>query len=519
MASSAPVLTGTFKANIDEGGTYTVRFGANTLTYEDGNSAPADVMFIITDLYGITLLVNGSETDSFTAADVASGGVMFKHDGSSDPTKVQFTVYVQDETGYDDFRTFTFNVNPKNDAPVLEMSGDPVTISENDLSPEYEPYIFTSADFYYTDEDDDAKNVSFTISNLQHGVVLVNNVAKTKFTAQQLDDGVVQFVHNGDEAETAGFDILVEDGNEDKSTPTASHFSFIVDPFDDPSVITGNLKATVRELLTPTVTGTLTVTDPDDKSAHFQVATNESSDYGLGTFSINSAGKWTYKLQQETVSYLNNGQTVADQITLRSADDVEVQIQITVQGTNNFNGTAGADKGATALVGTVYQDYMHGLRGADTIRGLGGADFIFGDAGNDTLYGDDVKRSSKDGKDVLDGGAGKDLFWGGGAADTFIFDDGDSALKVAGRDMIKDFSHAQHDLIDLSDIDANRATAKDDAFKIYTNEKQALSHIGSLFIDVHGKDITLYMNNAAAKGFDMAIDVETGKLVAGDFLL
>jgi surface adhesion protein len=86
--------------------------------------------------------------------------------------------------------------------------------------------------------------------------------------------------------------------------------------------------------------------------------------------------------------------------------------------------TAGTDgKNALTVAST--------MGGNDTLLGGDGNDIIFGQAGSDTLIG----------------GKGNDILWGGTGADTFKWVSGDT-----GNDVIKDFSTAQKDVIDLSDL-------------------------------------------------------------------
>jgi uncharacterized protein YegL len=70
----------------------------------------------------------------------------------------------------------------------------------------------------------------------------------------------------------------------------------------------------------------------------------------------------------------------------------------------------------------------------------GGNDFLNGGDGNDIIYG-------QSGNDTLRGGAGNDILFGGAGKDTFVWKSGD-----VGTDTIKDFSHAEGDKLDLSDL-------------------------------------------------------------------
>jgi Ca2+-binding RTX toxin-like protein len=77
--------------------------------------------------------------------------------------------------------------------------------------------------------------------------------------------------------------------------------------------------------------------------------------------------------------------------------------------------------------------------GNDQFIGGGVTDYILGFAGNDAIRGEGAG-------DILNGGAGRDALTGGSGADTFVFD----ARVISGnRDTISDFSHGQHDEIQL----------------------------------------------------------------------
>ncbi len=89
-----------------------------------------------------------------------------------------------------------------------------------------------------------------------------------------------------------------------------------------------------------------------------------------------------------------------------------------------------------------------GLGGDDTIRGGGGRDTIDGGAG----------------ADLIDGGVGKDTLTGGTDRDVFQFRDGDFGATRGLADVITDFSHADAEKIQLNLVDANTATAGNQAF-------------------------------------------------------
>jgi VCBS repeat-containing protein len=737
------------KTSILEGDTYnftvtTSGTGAQSgaIYYTDADTADEDELITIDNIQGGSVLVKdvsgnvvteSTVSVSFTGADLKAGRVSFVHNGNEaadNPGGAGFDITIQDESSTVT-QTFRFTVTAVNDAPTLELLGSGLTpeILEGGT------YFFGTGDISYSDPDDTDKGVTYTVTNLQHGAIYVNNVKSIKFTADDIANGKVRFVHDGSEESTAGFDISVEDGNEDKSTPVAQHFTVNIDPTDDPATFSGTSKGTVKELVSDTATGKLKIKDPDGPST-FRVVTDEAAQYG--TFSVTADGVWTYKIDYSAYNWsqFDKGETVQDTIVLQQAAGgisvgSTVEVTITIQGTTDIAGTDGDDAGDSALIGTTAADYMSGRGGNDAIYGLAGndsiyggtgddiliggagVDFLSGDDGSDTasyqdaklavtasllkpsinagdakgdvyvsienltgsafadkLYGDanvnvlnggagnDTldggagadKLNGGDGSDtasyaasalgiaasllkpktntgdakgdtyvsienltgsafadsltgdknantltggngndvlmggagadkldggggldtasyagsakgvianmlkpsvntgdakgdvyaaienltgsahadqltgnyganVITGGAGADKLWGGAGADTFVFAAGDTGTTAKTRDVIEDFSHAQHDIIDLIAIDANTKTVVDDHFTIFTNQKKALATIGSLYIETHGKDYTIWLNNDAHKGFDMAIDVEGNKPVITDFHL
>ncbi|KQV42698.1 hypothetical protein ASC86_18720 [Rhizobium sp. Root1212] len=113
-----------------------------------------------------------------------------------------------------------------NDAPTL--TGDlKATVAEGGS------YKLTAADIGFSDPDDSASGVRFTVSSLANGTVLVNGKAATGFTAADIAAGRVTFRHDGSETVKASFKIAVEDGNEDGSVAVKSNFNVTANPVND----------------------------------------------------------------------------------------------------------------------------------------------------------------------------------------------------------------------------------------------------------------------------------------------
>jgi Ca2+-binding RTX toxin-like protein len=113
-------------------------------------------------------------------------------------------------------------------------------------------------------------------------------------------------------------------------------------------------------------------------------------------------------------------------------------------GDDTFTGGAGNDQ----INGLGGKDSLHGDEGNDRVNGGAADDQLWGGIGNDTLWGGA-------GRDLIIGDAGRDTMIGGSGGDYFYFAAGDTAGTRARADIIKDFSHAQGDRIDLSSFDTN----------------------------------------------------------------
>lgn len=144
------------------------------------------------------------------------------------------------------------------------------------------------------------------------------------------------------------------------------------------------------------------------------------------------------------------------------------------------------------------------LTGIASIRGGAGNDSLIGWSANDTLMGED-------GQDTLTGGAGNDIF---------DFDAIGQSTVGAGADVITDFTVGA-DRVDLSTIDANAATAGNQAFTWIGSA--AFSNVsGQLrYDDVSTPGMTKIFGDVNGDGVaDFEIDlVGTVTLSATDFVL
>ncbi|MGF6226694.1 Ca2+-binding RTX toxin-like protein [Inquilinus ginsengisoli] len=208
-------------------------------------------------------------------------------------------------------------------------------------------------------------------------------------------------------------------------------------------------------------------------------------------------------------------------------------------------------------------DVLSGLAGDDTITGGAGADTINGGAGmdsayytrsnaavnvnlgtgfaagghaqgdllidiesaggsefNDTLIGSSVKNvlSGELGNDTLRGGGGADELIGGAGADKFVFTATSDSPFQAG-DLIRDFSHAQGDLIDLSGIDANTGAAGDQAFSFIGNSLYSGTAGELRFANTAPGVVTIAGDVNGDGTSDFHINLYGSSVTASDFVL
>ena len=139
---------------------------------------------------------------------------------------------------------------------------------------------------------------------------------------------------------------------------------------------------------------------------------------------------------------LNEGNDIViSSVSYTLAQDTEFlyfveSIATPLTGTGN-----GADN---SIVGAFGNDILRGLNGNDILFGNGGSDTLYGGAGDDVLAGDISLQSDNIGRDVMTGGEGADRFYFD--ADTY------APLTPGGFDLIMDYSAAEGDTIDLSDV-------------------------------------------------------------------
>jgi Ca2+-binding RTX toxin-like protein len=208
-------------------------------------------------------------------------------------------------------------------------------------------------------------------------------------------------------------------------------------------------------------------------------------------------------------------------------------------GTNGNNDIFGTSTGDT-IFAYGGEDYVDAGMGDDYVQGGDGNDVLWGGGGNDELYGgnDNDQLFGSVGDDMLNGGAGNDLLFGGIGQDTMTGGLGADKFVIstyhfsetpdstpADPDYITDFSHAQGDIIDVSQIDAVWSFSPiNQAFK-FIGSGAFSGQGGELRYEIHdikpGYHYTSIMGDMNGDGVaDLQINV-AGKIdfTASDFIL
>jgi Ca2+-binding RTX toxin-like protein len=158
--------------------------------------------------------------------------------------------------------------------------------------------------------------------------------------------------------------------------------------------------------------------------------------------------------------------------------------------------------GADDIYGSNYTDVLFGYGGNDTISGNRGSDQLYGGAGNDKLIG----------------GIGADALFGEGGKDTFVYKTVNESSDQLGVDTIFDFSGTGGDRIDLSGIDANTKTTKNDAFS-FIGSKAFSGAAGELRVEKQASETYVYGDTNGDKVADFQLHLDDPIVLGKGFFI
>ncbi|MEM7794284.1 MAG: VCBS domain-containing protein, partial [Cyanobacteria bacterium P01_C01_bin.118] len=237
-----------------------------------------------------------------------------------------FTVATDDGTT----ETVTITITGANEAAVI--TGDTVGAVTEDAIPNTATGVLAA-----TDVDSSAAFVAQTNAGGTYGDFSIDTAGNWTYTLDN-GNGATDALNTGDTV-TDTFTVATDDG-------TTETVVITITGANDAAVITGDTVGTVTEDATPnTATGVLAATDVDSTAA-FIAQTNAGGTYG--DFSIDTAGNWTYTLDNGNgaTDALNTGDTVTDTFTVATNDGTTETVVITITGANDAAVITGDTVGA-----------------------------------------------------------------------------------------------------------------------------------------------------------------------------
>ncbi|MBX3606480.1 MAG: VCBS domain-containing protein [Piscinibacter sp.] len=245
-----------------------------------------------------------------------------------------FTYTMRDAAGATSTATLTITIQGGNDAPVAVA--DTASLLENGT------VTRTAATGVLINDTDVDAGDTRAVSAVAFGGTpgtLGSGLAGTYGTLTMNADGSYSYSANRPPADalvagqvvTEAFQVTVRDTAGATSTST---LSFTITGVNDVPTITGTSTGSVREDVTLSASGALTVVDLDAGQSVFNAQTSTGT---YGSFSINAAGSWTYTLNNAAanVQALSGTAVVTEQFTVTTADGTPRTVTITVNGTND----------------------------------------------------------------------------------------------------------------------------------------------------------------------------------------
>lgn len=228
---------------------------------------------------------------------------------------------------------------------------------------------------------------------------------------------------------------------------TTANIVVMVAGLNDAAEIGGVRTGSVEEGKLASITGELSIFDPDHDQSYFLADTVAGT---YGSLSITAEGRWVYTVDEtaEALTTLNSGESAVERINIRSEDGTTSSIEITVHGADeviarpliytggsdpndkdDFTGggvlyttvTSAALAGSNILYGTANADNIDARNGNDVVYGWAGNDVISGGQGIDAIYGGS-------GDDAIDGNQAQDTLFGGSGADVIRGLQGDDRI-------------------------------------------------------------------------------------------
>ncbi|WP_208640337.1 VCBS domain-containing protein [Vibrio aquaticus] len=285
----------------------------------------------------------GSVTVNPDGSFVFETGTDFDFLPEGETTQVSFLYSVTDDGGLDSqLQTVTITVTGVNDAAVI-AGVDFGQVIEDSQGIE----LTDSGQLTISDVDGEQEEAFDTNSVVPAAGVLGQlEIDETGLWQYSVDNADVQYLGEG-ETKQEIFTVSSVDGTEHTVTVT-------IVGVNDTAVIAGQDTGSVKEdESTPLLTesGTLTISDVDGADEElFVPASLTAPEDAIGTLTIDENGQWNFELENSSIQYLGEGETITQVYTVESIDGTSHPITIQIIGTNDAAVISGDD------VGTVTED-------------------------------------------------------------------------------------------------------------------------------------------------------------------
>ncbi|MBF2026024.1 MAG: tandem-95 repeat protein [Oscillatoriales cyanobacterium C42_A2020_001] len=317
-----PVLATNLGLTVSEGEESSI--APTLLQITDPDSPPESLTYSVTSLPANgTLLLSGTAVTSFTQADVTSGNLRYRQNGSETLTdRFIFTIsdgLIPTPLGPN---TFSINVLPVNDPPIVATNAG-LTLSEGATA-------FISPTRLQATDPEGQSPVTYILDALPTNGVLRRGTETLSlgqtFTQADITSNQISYIHNDTETTTDSFQFTVVDVVGAIAPPTT--FSITVLPVNDAPDLTLPTGTQIVDQETNTLIPGIRVTDVD---------------LGTGEITVTlSAGNGVLSLGRTTgITFLTGDGTQDETIAFRGGQDVTnfVLQSLIYRSDNNFRGT------------------------------------------------------------------------------------------------------------------------------------------------------------------------------------
>ncbi len=295
-------------------------------------------------------------------------------DNNSGPGDDSVQQYTATETGTYYIAVNAFNGDPGTYQVSVALEGAPyfTTVPSDEDVLEGDGNLEVSGSFSFDDDDTDVSvidvSVAFNADASGHDTAL-GTLTLTPGSEDGTYDyvwdvpaGAMDYLAEGEVRQDV-FTVTLTDPDGNKAT---QDITINATGVNDDAVIGGDTSVTIGEA-DDGASGQLTITDLDDGEDSFTAETITGT---FGELTINADGSWSYDLNTDSVADLNDGETEADTITVKSVDGTEQVITVNIEGADDVSDdepTASVDTAATIDIDGTYEGEIEFNRDYDWI--------------------------------------------------------------------------------------------------------------------------------------------------------